>query len=102
MTKPSYKLLMGVTAVYEISSLDSHVGAHEINMYLSISSFLQTLTMILTPSYVRYLYHLRFLFPWSAPSQAQMLGATTRDSALENTVGQPQGSVHNRGNVVTK
>ena len=30
-----------------------------------------------------------------------MLGATTRDSALENTVGLPQGSVHNRGNVVT-
>ena len=67
VTKPSYKLLMGVTAVYEISSLDSHVGAHEINMYLSIhlsiSSFLQTLTMILTPSYVRYHYHLKFLCP---------------------------------------
>ena len=40
--------------------------------------------------------------PMGAPSLAQMLGATTRDSAIENTVGQPQGSVHNRGNVVTK
>ena len=69
---------------------------------VSISSFLQILTMILIPSYVSYLYHLRFLCPWSALSRAQMLGATTRDSALENTVGQPQGSVHNRGNVVTK